>query len=179
MSVNRHIVRIAVAVLIGGGTAWAADAASTESKIGYVDLASVFDQYSKTQASETSLEQRGKQKEAELEGRLTELKKMREGLELLGNDAREAKAREVEERAESLQQFRNSAARDLRRERDKAAKAILDDIQKGIQEYGKANGFTMIFDARSLLYAEQAHDLTDEILKMLNSRSKPSAAAKP
>ena len=166
---------VAVLLTLGvGGRVWAEDAG----KIGYVDLATLFDEYNVTKSSEASLDQHGKQREAELEGRLNELKKLREGLELLNDDAREAKTREVEEKAESLQQFRNSAARDLRRERDKVAKTILQDIQTSIQEYGKANGFSMIFDARSLLYGEQAHDITDEVLKLLNSRGKPGAGAK-
>ena len=174
MGGRRWWIIVAVLVLLGG-RAWAEEAAS---KIGYVDLGRVFDEYNRTKSSEAALDQHGKQREAELEGRLSELKKMREGLELLNDDAREAKTREVEERAESLQQFRNSAARDLRRERDKIAKVILDDISSAIQDYGKANGFSMIFDARSLLYGEQAHDITDEVLKLLNSRAKPGAGAK-
>lgn len=177
MQVRWGVTGAAALLLLGG----AMTASAVEgSKIGYVDLALVFDSYNRTKNSEASLEQRGMQKEKELEGRLTELKKLRENLELLNEDARETKAREVEEKAESLQQFRNSAARDLRRERDKVAKGILEDIQGAIQEYGKANGFSLVFDARSLLYAEQAHDVTDEIIKLLNSKAaaKPPAASK-
>ena len=174
--VTRSPVKITAILIALLSCAAVAGAAEESGKIGYIDLARVFDEYNRTKSSEATLEQRGKQKETELDGRLTELKKLRESLELLNDDAREAKAREVEEKAESLQQFRNSTARDLRRERDKVAKTILQDIQVGIQEYGKANGFSMIFDARSLLYAEAAHDVTDEVLKLLNSRgAKPPA----
>ena len=173
------VTGVAAVLLLGGAAAHGAEEPKPDkAKIGYVDLGVVFDSYERTKNSESSLEQRGKQKEQELEGRINELKKMREGLELLNDDAREAKAREVEERAESLQQFRNSAARDLRRERDKVAKGILDDIQSAIQEYGKANGFSLVLDARSLLYAEQAHDITDEVVKLLNSRAKTAAPKK-
>ena len=170
------LIGLLVCSLLSDVSGLVVEAAEESGKIGYIDLARVFDEYNRTKSSEATLEQRGKQKETELDGRLTELKKLRESLELLNDDAREAKAREVEEKAESLQQFRNSTARDLRRERDKVAKTILQDIQAGIQEYGKANGFSMIFDARSLLYAEAAHDVTDEVLKLLNSRgAKPPA----
>ncbi len=48
-----------------------------ELKIGYVNLGKVFDGYDRTKASEAALEQRGKQKEGELEGRMNELKKLR------------------------------------------------------------------------------------------------------
>ena len=141
-----------------------------ELKIGYVDVAKVFDGYERTKASDAVLEGKGKQKEAELEGRMNELKKLRQNLELLNDQAREAKAKEVEEKADELQRFRNNTARDLRRERDKAAKEILGDIQKSIEEFGKTSGFSLIVDQRSLLYAQPTYDVTDQVLKLLNSR---------
>ncbi|MBI3010155.1 MAG: hypothetical protein HYY57_04125 [Candidatus Omnitrophica bacterium] len=41
-------------------------------KIGYINIAKVFDNYQRTKSSDVVLEKRGKQKEAELEGRLAE-----------------------------------------------------------------------------------------------------------
>jgi len=57
-------------------------------KIGYVDIAELFDRYEHTKRSESALERKGKQKETELERKLAELKKLRDGLELLSEDAR-------------------------------------------------------------------------------------------
>ena len=145
-----------------------------EMKVGYVNLAKVFDGYQRTKASDAILEKEGKQKEAELEGRMNELKKLRQNLELLNDEAREAKTREVEEKTEELQRFRSSTARDLQRERDKIAKDILKEIQDGLEEYAKANGFSLILDSRSLLYAQSAHDVTNDVLKLLNNRAAAS-----
>ena len=145
-------------------------AGAEELKIGYVDLSKIFDGFERTKASDATLEGKGKQKEAELEGRMNELKKLRQSLELLNDQAREAKTKEIEEKADELQRFRTNTARDLRRERDNIAKQILAEIQRGVEEYAKANGFSLILDERSLLYGQQTYDVTDEILKMLNSR---------
>ncbi len=139
-----------------------------EMKIGYVNVAKVFDGYGRTKASEAALEKQGKLKEGELEGRMAELKKLRQSLELLNDEAREVKSREIEEKSEELQRFRNATARDLGRERDKAARDILKAIQDDVDSYAKANGFTLILDSRSLLYSVPAQDVTDEILKLLN-----------
>lgn len=146
-----------------------------EMKIGYVTVAKVFDGYERTKASEAALEQQGKLKEGELESRMAELKKLRQSLELLGDEAREVKSRAIEEKSEELQRFRNATARDLGRERDKAARDILKAIQDGVEGYAKANGFTLILDSRSLLYGVPAQDVTDEVLKLLNGQ----ASAKP
>ena len=173
--VTRHTSHIALTVsLLAMGLAWAAPVQAQELKIGYVNLGKVFDGYVKTKNSDTVLEKKGKQKETELEGRLNELKKMRETLELLNPDARETKAKELEEKSEDLQRFRNNTARDLRRERDKIAKDLLEEIQQTLVEYAKANGFSLIVDSQALLYGQEAYDVTEEVLSLLNSRAKPT-----
>ena len=145
-----------------------------ELKIGYVDLIEVFNGYERTKASDAALEKEGKQKQVELEGRLSELKKLRQNLELLNDQAREARAREVEKKSDELQQLRTSAARDLGRERDKVTKSLLAEIERGIGEYAKANGFNLILDRRALVYGQPASDVTDGVLALLNNRLKGS-----
>jgi outer membrane protein len=165
---------VGMAVLMAAAAA-CPHAAAEEGKVGYVNLSAIFDGYERTKSSDAMLEKKGKQKEAELEGRMSELRKLRESLELLSEDAREQKAREIEEKADDLQRFRTSAARDLGRERDKIAKDILDEIQQGVNEFAKANGYAMIIDSRSLLYSDKQQDVTDGVLALLNKRVKPAA----
>jgi outer membrane protein len=152
-------------------------ASAQEMKLGYVNVAKVFEGYQRTKASEAALEQRGKQKEAELEARMNELKKLRQSLELLNEDARDAKAREIDEKTEELQRFRNTTARDLGRERDRSAREILKSIQDAVDQVAKAGGYSLVLDSRSLLYATPAQDVTNEVLKVLNSQAggKPKA----
>jgi outer membrane protein len=148
-------------------------ARAQELKVGYVNLAKVFENYERTKVSDATLEKKRKQKETELETKMNELKKLRQNLELLNDESREAKQREIEEKSEELQRFRASTARDLGRERDKIAKEILGEIQRSIEEYAKANNFSLIVDERLLLYGQSAYDVTDDILKLLNGRPAP------
>ena len=143
-----------------------------EFKVAYVNVGKLFDAYERTKASEAVLEKKGKQKEAEMEGRVTELKKLRESLELLNDKAREAKAREIEAKADELKRFRANTARDLRSERDDIAEQILKEIQTVVTEYGKQHQFSLILDERTMLYGQATFDATDEILTLLNSRYK-------
>jgi outer membrane protein len=168
-----------LAVISPCSPALSATAAAAESKIGYVDIGKVFEGYQRTKASDATLERQGKQKEAEFEARMAELKKLRQGLELLNDAAKDAKTREVEEKAEELQRFRTNTARALRRERDRITKDILSEIQQAVEQYAKTNAFAMVFDERSLLYGVPAHDLTNEVLKILNSRAAAAASAAP
>ena len=148
-------------------SAWAEDF-----KIAYVDMGKLFDNYERTKTSEAVLEKKGKQKESELEGRVNELKKLRENLELLNDRARQAKTREIEAKADELKRFRANTARDLRSERDDIAQQILQEIRTVVTDYGKANGFSMILDERTMLYGQPSYDATDEVLTLLNSRHK-------
>jgi outer membrane protein len=148
-------------------------AAAEAAKIGTVNIAKIFDGYQKTKQSDAVLEKKGKQKEAEYEGRLGELRKLREGLELLNDQSRQAKEREIEEKADALKRFRGNTAEDLRRERNQIAQGLLSEIQQGVQQYAKANGFTLIIDERAVLYGQETIDVTDEVLTQLNAAVKP------
>jgi len=139
-----------------------------EFKIGSVDLATVFDNYERTRQSEAVLERKGKQKESELEQRLSELQNMRQGLELLNEESRESKTRQLQEKADELRRFQLFTKRDLAGERDRIASEILEDIEQVVSAYGKANGFTIIMDRRSLLFGQDGLDVTREILTQLN-----------
>lgn len=146
-------------------------AQAEELKVGFVNLARVFDGYTKTKTSDAQLQRKGEKKEVELKTRMQELRKMRESLELLNDDARETKALELEEKADELQRFRANTARNLRRERDKAAKELLGDIQDVMETYATERGFTVILDSQSLLYGHKRHDVTDDVLALLNKRA--------
>ncbi len=159
-------IAMGLGLLAGMGTS----ASAAEMKLGFVKLTDVFDSYQRTKTSEASLEQVGKQKEAELQGRMAELQKLRQNLELLNDQAREAKAKEIEQRTDELQRFRRDTARDLQRQRDAVAKEILKDIEAAIADVAKAGGYTLVLDERSLLYGQPTDNLTDDVLKQLNSR---------
>jgi len=139
-------------------------------KIGYVNLAQVFDGYQRTKQSEQVLEQRSKQKQGELEGRVGELKKLRQNLELLAEQARDTKAREIEEKSDEFQRVKTRTERELVRERNQLAREILREIEQTVTDYAKTNGFSIIVDQRSLIYGENALDVTDSVLKILNER---------
>jgi outer membrane protein len=149
-----------------------------ELKIGYVNLGRIFDGYQRTKDSEQVLEQKGKQKQGELEGRFNELKKLRQSLELLNEQAKDSKAKELEEKSDEFQRLKTKSERDLVRERNQIARQVLDEIERVVAEFAKTNGFAVILDQRTLLYGEDAYDATDEVLKLLNDRYTASQSAK-
>ena len=59
-----------------------------EMKIAYVDLAKVFDEYSKTKDSEKVLEEKGKSKEAERAKLVDEVKKLKDEQNMLSEESK-------------------------------------------------------------------------------------------
>src|SRR3989338_4863218 len=156
---------VGLMLVLSAGPAW-----SAEMKLGYVNVGKVFEGYKRTQDSEQTLEQRSKQKQAELETQFNDLKKMRDGLELLNDKAREAKARDVEEKSDAFQRTKARSERDLLRERNQIGKEIVEEIQQAVVEYAKANHFSVVFNQAALVYGQDAYDLTDEVLAVVNER---------
>lgn len=143
---------------------------TAELKVGYVNPAAVLEQYQRAKDVEQVLQQKGQQKQDELEGRVAELKKLRQSLELMSDQAKEAKTREIEEKSDEFKRLKGRTERELVRERNQVLKEILDEIHQAVSEYAKANGFSLILNGQLVLYGQEAIDVTDEVLKMLNDR---------
>lgn len=170
--VDRHVRLLGVSLLLlGSAGLWRVPGAqAAELKIGYVNPATILDNYQRTKDAEAALQQKSKQKQAELEGRINELKKLRQNAELLNDRAREAKTREIEEKSDAFKRLKTQAERELLRERNQMLKDIVGEINQVVSEYAKGNRFSLVVDERFLLYAEPGLDVTDAVLKILNER---------
>ena len=64
----------------------------------------------------------------------------------------------------------------LEQERQKRSHPILDKILAACKRVGQANGYAFVFDsaAGSLLYGDEAFDLTDKVLEDLNKSAAPT-----
>ena len=56
----------------------------------------------------------------------------------------------------------------LRKERDGMVRDILKEIEVIIQDFGKAQGYSFIFNDRVLVYKSEGNDLTAQVIKVLN-----------
>jgi len=104
----------------------------------------------------------------------------------LADDKKEALQKTYQERAIAFKRFQDDAQRSL----DEAQKKELEELQKRVMpvitQVGKERGFTLIFNKfqSGLVYADEAVDVTDDVLKRFNTTvavpaSAPAAAAAP
>lgn len=161
--------KLMVWALVAAGAMIAAPSfAAGEGKIGYVDLARVFDEYQKTKDFDKSLEAKGQGKQAERDKMVNEVKKMRDEAELLSAKAKDDKQASIDEKIKALQEFDRSTRDDLRKQRDAMVRDILKEIESVIQDFGKAQGYSFIFNDRVLVFKSEGNDLTAQVIKALN-----------
>jgi Skp family chaperone for outer membrane proteins len=139
-----------------------------EYKIGYVDLAKVFDEYSKTKDSEKVLADKGKVKEEDRKKMIDEIRKLRDEQTLLSEKGKAEKQAVIDEKIAKLQDFDRKVREELMKERNDMLGGILKDIEKIVTDYSKETGYDVILNSRMLLYGKEDLDLTAEILKRLN-----------
>ena len=155
-------------LLTGISMGGALQAFAAGEKIGYVDLARVFDEYVKTKTFDKTLEAKGAAKQGERDKMVNEIKKLRDEAELLGAKAKDEKQAAIDDKIKTLQDFDRNTRDALRKERDGMVRDILKEIEGVIQDFGKSQGYSFIFNDRVLVYKSEGADLTVQIIKVLN-----------
>lgn len=162
------VVFVACAALAGGLFSNALAAVPAGEKIGYVDLARIFDEYQKTKEFDKSLEAKGVQKQGERDKMVAEVKKLRDEAELLSAKAKDDRQALIDDKIKNLQEFDRVTRDSLRKERDNMVRDILKEIETILQDYGKSQGYSFIFNDRVLVYKSEQADLTTPVIKVLN-----------
>ena len=72
-------------------------------------------------------------------------------------------------RQQSLQEKSDKYTQELLAERDANSQKISETVDNFVKEYNKTHGFNMIISKASLLYADEALNITAEILEGLNA----------
>ena len=99
----------------------------------------------------------------------------------LNEDRREQLQKQYQEKAIDFKSFQEKASRDL----DQAQKKELAELERRvfpiISQLGKERGFTLIFNKfqSGLVFADDAADITEDVLKRFNTTVAVPAAAKP
>jgi len=164
------LMMVAVALL-------AARAQAANVKIGYVDVQRVLADSKRGQEAKKEIEARGAELNQEFLKRQQEVKALKEELErkgtLLSEEARKEKEREYQKKVKELERFVKDSREELRQMEREVTTQILKEVEKIINELGKEKGYTLILEKQRsfILYAPEEIDLTDEVIKALDSKS--------
>lgn len=137
-------------------------------KIGYVDVAKIFDEFQKTKDNDRVLQEAGKKKEEERDAIVHEIRQIKDEMVLLADDAKAKKQTVLEGKMKELQDFDNDARQSLGEQRNKVVREIFKDIDDTVQRYGEKKGLDIVFNERALVYHNPKYDITKEITDELN-----------
>ncbi|HLO25736.1 MAG TPA: OmpH family outer membrane protein [Geobacteraceae bacterium] len=146
-------------------------------KIGSIDIQKVLTTSDAGKEAKEQLAGKGNRYEGEKNSREEELRKLKGELEkqsvVLSDDARKAKEQLFMQKRKELDRFLKDAQEDLQAKNDELTGRLVEEIVKLIQDYGKKNGFSVIFvKNESMVFVDEKVDLTEEILKAFNSAKK-------
>jgi Outer membrane protein len=82
------------------------------------------------------------------------------------------KVTELRNKVASLQKERDSLLTEVSKQRSKARSELLKNLNPIIKEYMKEKNIRMVLDKKSMLLADDSLDITQNIVKILNSKLK-------
>ena len=82
------------------------------------------------------------------------------------------KVTDLRNKVDSLQKERNSLLAKVSEQRTKARTELLRNLNPIIKEYMQAKNIRMVLDKKSMLLADESLDITQDIVKLLNSKLK-------
>ncbi|MBM3216357.1 OmpH family outer membrane protein [Candidatus Poribacteria bacterium] len=161
--------------------AQAAQESGKPMRVAVVDTQRVFDQYTRTQTANKTLEDAVKRLEDQGKSMNAEIARMEEQLtkqRLFIDDASKIQQmeRDIAQKRSELRQFVTTGEDALREKQDELAQPILEEIRTTIQSFGKENGYSLVIEKQLIaLYHEPDMDVTEALVKLLNDRAAASA----
>ncbi|MCL2760847.1 MAG: OmpH family outer membrane protein [Desulfuromonadales bacterium] len=147
---------------------------AADSKIGSVDIQKVLLQSDRGQQAKDQLSKKAASYDAEKNKREEELKNLKNDLEkqsaLLSESAKSSKEKDYQQKLKEYQRFLKDAQDDLQAKNDELTNKLVEGIVKIVQDYGKKNGYTVIFVKNDgMVFVDDRADVTDAILQQFNA----------
>ncbi len=165
----RKILAVLIIVLF---CSWVVPSFAEDMKLGHINLKKVLDDYDKVKHGEDELLKQAEEKNKQREKLVKEIKNLREKIDLLKDKKKEKKQQELNEKVKKLQDFTYQTRTSLRQDRDEKFREIMEGVKDVIEEYGQSRSYNIIIDDTLLFYKDEALDVTDDVIRILNQRYK-------
>ena len=154
------------------GLAFATASFAKDMKIGYVDLARLFDNYQKTKEYDGVLQKEGDAFQKERDVMINKIRDAQGRLALLKEDEKQKLLTDIEKQKTDLIEFDKQKRTELAKKRDDKVREILLEIEKIVSDIAKKDSYDYVLNDRVLMYADPGQNITDRVLKQLNDSYK-------
>ena len=172
MSIQKTLLLVAVGLLIG----WGLGATEDPVKVGFVDVEQVLASVDKGKAAREELERKSRDAQARLTPLAQQLETMQKELQakrfVMSEDAVRAKQLDLVELRNRYETKTKEEEGQFKVDQQRLIGPLLEQLESVIKEVGRDNQYSVIMgiNAPSLLYAREALDLTDLVIKTFNGK---------
>lgn len=149
-------------------------AQAQESKVGYINTQRVTAESAPAKAAQAKLMQEFAKREKELGDQQLALKGVSDKFEreapTLSESQRVARQKEFAEQNRDFQRKQREFQEDLNGRRNEELQQVLDKANKAVRQVADAEKYDLII--QEVVYSNGKHDITDKVLKILNTGSK-------
>lgn len=150
---------------------------SSKNELVYVDVNKLIEGYKRTKVEREAFSKKTDVLKANVDSLVTswqtELKAYEKERASMTKKEKDLKQELLGNKQQQINNYQQAVQKQVQEEDQKMTQTLINDINDYVQEYGKKHGYPMIFGAGgngNIMYAEEASDLTDEILIGLNEQ---------
>jgi len=145
-------------------------------KIGYIDVQRVIAESQSGKRAKDRFQVQVKKAEADVQKERQDLERLKSDLDkkgpLLKEEERRTMEADLQKRSVVLQRTMNDYQQDLRQKESEMMSEILKEVEQIVNEVGKAEKFTLIFERSQIIYSDQGIDITSKVIETYNNRMK-------
>jgi outer membrane protein len=146
-------------------------ASAQEFKVGIVNLDRIFREANSAKSAQTKLEQEFSKREKELTDSAAQLKTLSDKFEreapTLAEAARNTRQRQLVEQDREFQRKRREFQEDLNTRKNEELQQVIERANKVVKTLAEAEKYDLIL--QESVYVNPKHDITDRVIKALNS----------
>jgi outer membrane protein len=144
-----------------------------EFRIGFVSTDRIFKEASTAKAAQVKLEQEFSKREKELVELAATLKSMADKFEreapTLAEGQRASRQKQLVEQDRDFQRKRREFQEDLNSRKNEELQQVLERANKVVKQVAEAEKYDLVL--QEAVYVNPKHDITDKVIKVLNSAS--------
>jgi outer membrane protein len=151
--------------------------ACQQNKIGYVDSVKIMDDYQEKIDVEarfkTKADAMGRRRDSISQAFQMELQQFQSKAQSMSQQSAQEEYAQLQQRGQQIGQRLQQEEQQLQQNSQTQMDSLVKKVKKEIRAYGKANGYTYILgggEGGSVIYGDDANDVTNEILKILNDK---------
>jgi len=143
-------------------------------KIGVFDSQRVSEETEEGKKYQSELEKSRKAKYAGLEAKEKEIKELQDQIaaqkQSLSADKIASLEKDIQKKVVELQRLRDDASREFQNELMEAQKKFQDELVNAVEDLGREQGYTLVFERIQCIYSSAAVDITNQVVEKLNQK---------